>query len=197
MGIRTRSTGLMSQTSRHLLFPALNGARPSFSIRQDPQRIAWRSRSFSMPRQQASSSLIGVTASAIEQLNLQVSHSLHSPEQKATNTTSSYLTMLPLKRAPCSKSLVDKLKIRQRGIVDPRHFFNEARTLSQSFGESPWNENGIEDNSELFIIPRQSNSGVASTIADQGNRRPREFFADQFEMTSNFPVHHRGTGKEI
>jgi len=57
--------------------------------------------------------------------------------------------------------------VRPRGIVDPRHFVNEARTRAQS-----WKPNRHEPCA-------------------------RAFFADQFETDANFSAHYEHTGPEI
>ncbi|CAO1635053.1 unnamed protein product [Parajaminaea phylloscopi] len=84
--------------------------------------------------------------------------------------------VLPDDVASEKSALLEKLgaqvkKVRPRGIVDPRHFVNEARALAQTFGnhDAPATSNG----------------------------EPRGFFADQFETSSNFLAHYTGTGPEI
>jgi len=57
--------------------------------------------------------------------------------------------------------------VRPRGIVDPRHFVNEARARAQS-----WRPN-------------------------QNEPYARAFFADQFETDANFSAHYEHTGPEI
>lgn len=71
-------------------------------------------------------------------------------------------------------------KVRPRGIVDPRHFVNEARAQASAFGrtDSPTAE-------------------ISNGTDEAGAQRPRGFFADQFETPSNFLAHYKGTGQEI
>ncbi|PWN25917.1 pyridoxal phosphate-dependent enzyme, beta subunit, partial [Jaminaea rosea] len=89
--------------------------------------------------------------------------------------------VLPDDVATEKAQLLEKLgaqvkKVRPRGIVDPRHFVNEARANAIAF---------------------EDEEAERERDGQEGTRRPRGFFADQFETTSNFTAHYRGTGPEI
>lgn len=91
--------------------------------------------------------------------------------------------VLPDDVATEKAQLLEKLgaevkKVRPRGIVDKRHFVNEARALAGEFGMGEERE-------------QEGPEGEAR------KRRPRGFFADQFETPSNFSAHYHGTGPEI
>lgn len=79
-------------------------------------------------------------------------------------------------------------KVRPRGIVDPRHFVNEARALAKAFGR---------EGHDGEVIATDDEATTVSIPTTQGSRLPRGFFADQFETPSNFLAHYKGTGREI
>ncbi|PWN24305.1 PALP-domain-containing protein [Microstroma glucosiphilum] len=108
--------------------------------------------------------------------------------------------VLPDDVAAEKSQLLEKLgaqvkKVRPRGIVDKRHFVNEARALAAAFGgaedEEVQTQLVDDDASALFVQQRASSTG------GDFRRRPRGFFADQFETSSNFKAHYNGTGPEI
>lgn len=117
--------------------------------------------------------------------------------------------VLPDDVATEKSALLEKLgaevkKVRPRGIVDPRHFVNEARALAKSFGQYDSDHHqdliggSLEANeNEVIAVQGPERGAEASGIPKSQARRPRGFFADQFETQSNFLAHYRGTGPEI
>lgn len=107
--------------------------------------------------------------------------------------------VLPDDVAAEKSQLLEKLgaqvkKVRPRGIVDKRHFVNEARALAAAFGaEGQEVHTQRIDNGSSALIVQQG----ASSATHERPRRPRGFFADQFETSSNFKAHYNGTGPEI
>lgn len=105
--------------------------------------------------------------------------------------------------------------VRPRGIVDPKHFVNEARARAEAFGEVELigpHPNGYstsdvagqdEGQGERYVYRDDlvvSAQRVPQDDADQAEsleNKPRGFFADQFENPSNFWAHYYGTGPEI
>lgn len=105
--------------------------------------------------------------------------------------------------------------VRPRGIVDPRHFVNEARARAEAFGEVELvgpHPNGLGTSRyagsdagqgeeyvhrhDLVVSSRRvPNTDDASGIVNE--TQARGFFADQFENPSNFWAHYNGTGPEI
>lgn len=105
--------------------------------------------------------------------------------------------------------------VRPRGIVDPRHFVNEARARAEAFGEVELvgpHPNGLGTSRyagsdagqgeeyvhrhDLVVSSRRvPNTDHASGIVNE--TQARGFFADQFENPSNFWAHYNGTGPEI
>lgn len=110
--------------------------------------------------------------------------------------------VLPDDVATEKSQLLEKLgaevkKVRPRGIVDPRHFVNEARALAQKFGQDGDGDAEVLETdgaATAVSIPSQEARGENHR---RRQRRPRGFFADQFETPSNFLAHYRGTGPEI
>jgi cysteine synthase A len=107
--------------------------------------------------------------------------------------------VLPDDVAAEKSQLLEKLgaqvkKVRPRGIVDKRHFVNEARALAAAFGaeDEDVQTQTVDDGSSALFVQQ----GASSTGQDD-RRRPRGFFADQFETSSNFKAHYNGTGPEI
>lgn len=109
--------------------------------------------------------------------------------------------VLPDDVAVEKSELLEKLgaevkKVRPRGIVDPRHFVNEARALAKAFGEGKQGEVDVvqvdEQATTSVAIPKKEGQEESGR-----HRRPRGFFADQFETPSNFLAHYTGTGPEI
>jgi cysteine synthase len=103
--------------------------------------------------------------------------------------------------------------VRPRGIVDPRHFVNEARKRAEEFGKVELvGPHAYDEGSDAGIIPgwdgEKRDDLVVTTNAkisakmdektvDEMELKPRGFFADQFENISNFYAHYHGTGPEI
>ena len=115
--------------------------------------------------------------------------------------------------------------VRPRGIVDPRHFVNEARARAEAFGDLelvgphadlnragyhiPSGKDGSEDGrsadalhrSDLVVSAQMGKRSAQGSDdeddADLLEKRPRGFFADQFENPSNFWAHYNNTGPEI
>lgn len=105
--------------------------------------------------------------------------------------------------------------VRPRGIVDPRHFVNEARKRAEEFGKIELvGPHAYDEGSDAGIIPgwdgEKRDDLVVTTNAqldesenanenavDELEHKPRGFFADQFENISNFYAHYHGTGPEI
>lgn len=102
--------------------------------------------------------------------------------------------------------------VRPRGIVDPRHFVNEARARAEGFGEvelvgphpnsfgsgyagsdGGQGEDNYTQREDLVVSTTLSTNPNAAVSESQ----PRGFFADQFENPSNFWAHYNGTGPEI
>ncbi|CAO1626481.1 unnamed protein product [Sympodiomycopsis kandeliae] len=105
--------------------------------------------------------------------------------------------VLPDDVAVEKSQLLEKLgaevkKVRPRGIVDPRHFVNEARALAKSFGQQRDNGQGTK---QVEVV--EMDGAMASVPTEASERLPRGFFADQFETPSNFLAHYQGTGPEI
>ena len=107
--------------------------------------------------------------------------------------------------------------VRPRGIVDPRHFVNEARARAEAFGDielvgphpTPFGTSGYAGSGrgqgeeyvhrdDLVVSSRSAPPG-AQTDDDEviTENQARGFFADQFENPSNFWAHYNGTGPEI
>lgn len=103
--------------------------------------------------------------------------------------------------------------VRPRGIVDPRHFVNDARKRAEDFGKVELvGPHAYDEGSDAGIIPGwdgekrddlvvTTNAKISSTMdektVDEMELKPRGFFADQFENISNFYAHYHGTGPEI
>jgi cysteine synthase A len=103
--------------------------------------------------------------------------------------------------------------VRPRGIVDPRHFVNEARRRAEAFGTTELiGPHAYDEGSDAGVVPgwdgERRDDLVVTTDADVQRKvngenadeielRPRGFFADQFENISNFYAHYHGTGPEI
>ncbi|EPQ28086.1 uncharacterized protein PFL1_04413 [Pseudozyma flocculosa PF-1] len=108
--------------------------------------------------------------------------------------------------------------VRPRGIVDPRHFVNEARARAEAFGDVELvgphadalgagyhfkSESGDEGGQGVGDDIHRSDLVVSSKSTridgqdDELEKRPRGFFADQFENPSNFWAHYSNTGPEI
>ncbi|CAD6884874.1 unnamed protein product [Tilletia controversa] len=102
----------------------------------------------------------------------------------------------------------DVLSVRPRGIVDPKHFVNEARALAEAFGSTELVGPHAEcfdpadrsvERDDLVVstqVPLNAIRG-GSNDPDALEKAPRGFFADQFENDSNFAAHFNGTGPEI
>ncbi|KIK67674.1 hypothetical protein GYMLUDRAFT_36403 [Collybiopsis luxurians FD-317 M1] len=88
----------------------------------------------------------------------------------------------------------DVERVRPASIVDKKQYVNVARRRALEFGKhSP------SDRPHLVQAP---SSMVVSTSGDEANsddlvKKPRGFFADQFENRSNYDAHYEGTGPEI
>ncbi|KAL9940206.1 hypothetical protein V8E36_000911 [Tilletia maclaganii] len=102
----------------------------------------------------------------------------------------------------------DVLSVRPRGIVDPKHFVNEARAQAEAFGNTelvgPHAETfDAQDRSverdDLVVSTKVSTAVIFGRPDDPDalEKAPRGFFADQFENDSNFAAHYNGTGPEI
>ncbi|PWN51822.1 PALP-domain-containing protein [Violaceomyces palustris] len=116
--------------------------------------------------------------------------------------------------------------VRPRGIVDPRHFVNEARARAEAFGDlelvgphaEPYhmerddvdvsrdparsskdqNSHGNVTRDDLVVSTRTRKSSMDDEQSpDSLEKGARGFFADQFENPSNFWAHYRNTGPEI
>ncbi|KAN0063924.1 Cysteine synthase 2 [Thecaphora frezii] len=107
--------------------------------------------------------------------------------------------------------------VRPRGIVDPRHFVNEARSRAEAFGDLELvgphadalgtgyrfrTEDGRQEGQMGDSVVRNdlvvsAQSRTSDGVNDELERRPRGFFADQFENPSNFWAHYHNTGPEI
>ncbi|KAK0550706.1 Cysteine synthase 2 [Tilletia horrida] len=106
----------------------------------------------------------------------------------------------------------DVLSVRPRGIVDPKHFVNEARAQAQAFGSTELvgphaqrfdpDDHTIE-REDLVVSTQVSTKAIREGSSgnnydpDALEKAPRGFFADQFENDSNFAAHFNGTGPEI
>ncbi|KAK0536449.1 Cysteine synthase 2 [Tilletia horrida] len=102
----------------------------------------------------------------------------------------------------------DVLSVRPRGIVDPKHFVNEARAKAEAFGRTELvgphaemfdpEDRSVERN-DLVVTTQVPTSAIRGTPRDPDalEKAPRGFFADQFENDSNFAAHFNGTGPEI
>ncbi|CCF52105.1 hypothetical protein NDA14_000293 [Ustilago hordei] len=104
--------------------------------------------------------------------------------------------------------------VRPRGIVDPRHFVNEARARAEAFGDvelvgphptafgasgyagsdGGQGEEDYTQRDDLVVSTQRSISSEAAMISET---QARGFFADQFENPSNFWAHYNGTAPEI
>ncbi|KAJ1023568.1 hypothetical protein NDA16_003185 [Ustilago loliicola] len=104
--------------------------------------------------------------------------------------------------------------VRPRGIVDPRHFVNEARARAEAFGDvelvaphptafgssgyagsdGGQGEEDYTQRDDLVVSTQRSISRDGQVISEN---QARGFFADQFENPSNFWAHYNGTGPEI
>ncbi|KAE8212466.1 hypothetical protein CF327_g3893 [Tilletia walkeri] len=102
----------------------------------------------------------------------------------------------------------DVLSVRPRGIVDPKHFVNEARAMAEAFGSTelvgphaecfdPADRSVERDDLVVSTQVPLSNIRGGSNHPDALEKAPRGFFADQFENDSNFAAHYNGTGPEI
>ncbi|TKY86254.1 hypothetical protein EX895_005079 [Sporisorium graminicola] len=106
--------------------------------------------------------------------------------------------------------------VRPRGIVDPRHFVNEARARAEAFGEieligphpTGFGTSGYAGSDggqgeeyvhrdDLVVSSKRSSSRDAEEGEVVNENQARGFFADQFENPSNFWAHYNGTGPEI
>ena len=105
--------------------------------------------------------------------------------------------------------------VRPRGIVDPRHFVNEARARAEAFGDvelvgphptglGTSTYAGADAGQGQDYVHREDlvvSSKRSSRENEQGEvineNQARGFFADQFENASNFWAHYNGTGPEI
>ncbi|WVQ73692.1 hypothetical protein IAR50_003272 [Cryptococcus sp. DSM 104548] len=89
-------------------------------------------------------------------------------------------------------------RVRPASIVDEKQFVNLARKRALEFGQT-----------ELTNTPAHGDEVAVSTLAAPSEvehdsllpsaleRKPRGFFADQFENESNYMAHYKGTGPEI
>ncbi|UZJ55470.1 hypothetical protein CBS101457_004790 [Exobasidium rhododendri] len=101
--------------------------------------------------------------------------------------------------------------VRPRGIVDPKHFVNEAKRRAEAFGNTeligpnfrqeganasltPGWEGEYRDD---LVLTTNAHVGAEGRDMDELENEPRGFFADQFENVSNFYAHYNGTGPEI
>ncbi|GHJ84045.1 hypothetical protein NliqN6_0447 [Naganishia liquefaciens] len=94
------------------------------------------------------------------------------------------------------------VRVRPASIVDEKQFVNLARARALEFGHervpvgaAPFTEQegqAATDGDDV-VATIAENSGSS----DEKGFRPRGFFADQFENSSNFEAHYRGTGPEI
>ncbi|GAC72044.1 cysteine synthase [Moesziomyces antarcticus T-34] len=107
--------------------------------------------------------------------------------------------------------------VRPRGIVDPRHFVNEARARAEAFGDveligphpTGFGTSGYAGSDggqgeeyvhrdDLVVSSRRPAGDVDADAPEMvSENQPRGFFADQFENPSNFWAHYNGTGPEI
>ena len=105
--------------------------------------------------------------------------------------------------------------VRPRGIVDPRHFVNEARARAEAFGDvelvgphptgfgtsgyagsdGGQGEDYVHRDDLVVSTKRSSSQQTADGLITES--QARGFFADQFENPSNFWAHYNGTGPEI
>ncbi|KAJ3824122.1 tryptophan synthase beta subunit-like PLP-dependent enzyme [Lentinula raphanica] len=88
----------------------------------------------------------------------------------------------------------DVERVRPASIVDKKQYVNVARQRALDFGK-----HFASDRPHLIQAP---SSMVVSTDGDEENtddlmKKPRGFFADQFENRSNHDAHYNGTGPEI
>ncbi|KAG2148687.1 tryptophan synthase beta subunit-like PLP-dependent enzyme [Suillus bovinus] len=104
----------------------------------------------------------------------------------------------------------DVKRVRPASIVDKKQYVNIARRAAIEFGRSDIVK-GLEDahkNHELHtgsasvvVTSTSSHVNAEGTIDDPLDedllKKPRGFFADQFENRSNFEAHYDGTGPEI
>ncbi|SNX85428.1 related to cysteine synthase [Melanopsichium pennsylvanicum] len=106
--------------------------------------------------------------------------------------------------------------VRPRGIVDPRHFVNEARACAEAFGDielvgphpTGFGTSGYAGSEagqgeeyvhrqDLVVSTKRSCSPQSNDAVVVNESQARGFFADQFENPSNFWAHYNGTGPEI
>ncbi|RSH84834.1 uncharacterized protein EHS24_006363 [Apiotrichum porosum] len=84
-------------------------------------------------------------------------------------------------------------------IVDQNQFVNLARRRAHEFGNVDLPTNSTTDDIVVSTTATDDDVHGAPTPRhrDAVEHKPRGFFADQFENSSNFDAHFRGTGPEI